>query len=305
MNLVEFAKAFLEDKISYDSNGHNFKCDMEAECVLKSIVRNYDSLLREKEVNNADSLKEFIYSEFEKSLKMGDIIKRFSSPITVKCINCDENFVIVFIDEEHCKFVDRRKYVESTKENLPIYDLELEQCRMSEIINREYMEVNIQVPSGTMVLANFFTNPLCYDFDDTINKYEGNYSINGINGRNELMQHLAQKNIGYGQTSNTYLNVYKRKDGKQILIYDSYFKGEIDDNFEHIGDICCDVWRFQCADLSTLEQFENTLYHKDEREIYNIQTNVEKGVWNIKHHYDFMSDEELRTKPCTILTLVE
>ena len=122
------------------------------------------------------------------------------------------------------------------------------------------------------------------------------------------MQYLANRNVGYGQTGNMTLAVFVSNDRKTILIASPY-NDEHEENtiegYELVGKICCNVWRWQCADTSVLEKYGTTI---DENFIEdNIVIDVPKGEWNIKHYYDFMSEEDYyeNNKPMTVLTLVE
>lgn len=168
----------------------------------------------------------------------------------------------------------------------------------------------IAIPSGKLIIANFFN-------DETINprpenEYNIEWSLQGIYGRKNLAHHYAQNNnVAYGQTTNTSIDVYSN--GKEIIIAEmnledaaeGYPGGNIwgpedlpvesvesakklldymkDKKIEKVGNICCDVWRWEATDYE-----KGKSIFKDGNAKYNkpITINVKGSKAKFTHYFD-------------------
>ena len=142
----------------------------------------------------------------------------------------------------------------------------------------------IDVPSKHILFVNFFrtSNP------DNPDKYERHYSINGGLGRkNTAMYYASHNNVGYGQMDNTSIAIYSND--SEILIINPYVVDTIEEyewededadtpriytdaetkeyreaqalveymvnnSMVHRGDICLEMWRYECADYEQVKE---------------------------------------------------
>ena len=130
------------------------------------------------------------------------------------------------------------------------------------------------------------------------------------------MKNLASRNIGYGQMGNTYINVYSN-DKNEVIIgsegcfldNDAYYKSnpealkkdkDWDKETEHYrafeaatkdmkvkGDICLDVWRWQCADVEVLATKNENWKEEMDAGTDVVELHLEPGTYIIEHYYDF------------------
>lgn len=157
-----------------------------------------------------------------------------------------------------------------------------------------------------MLFTNFFKQDNIYEFPKDVNSYDSEHSINGITGRNNLMQYLASQNIGYGQMGNMSVNVFVNKAGDEIIIGADYGyteeKGEFTvkhKGFKNLGSISLSVWRWMCGDLEVLRGHgevipDNIKVNKQTENDYKdyILTKVQPGTWVIEHYYDFLKRDD-------------
>ena len=96
--------------------------------------------------------------------------------------------------------------------------------------------------------------------------------------------------------------VYRRLDGREIIIstdtiyhYDSETEIETFEevkfkNFERLGSISLDVWRWQCADTSMLEKYGESI------DSDSVVVDVELGSWKIEHYFDYLQSGHIYSK---------
>lgn len=215
----------------------------------------------------------------------------------VYCWECDAQLSPVLIDNT-LYFFPWYNYFDISEKNGQKYDYllkkeDIEDCIFHKMGITDKMVTEIDVPSGKLVFQNFFRNKEIYD-SHNINE-EG---INSLLGRYKLMQYLASKNVGYGQMGNMSINIYRKFDGKEIIISNDGYRYDEEngerwvtmDGYKDMGEISLDVWRWQCADMETLKKFN------EEIEEDAIIIDVKPGRWVIEHHFDIQPDDDIYSK---------
>lgn len=174
-----------------------------------------------------------------------------------------------------------------------------------------YLSTTVNFPTGELVFGNFF-----YPLDelDKDIKYQREYSINSMSGVIKNMEWLAEnKGIAYGQLGNTYCSVYKVSDDRIVIssacledgewLYneetDEY--GDVDaliEGWEKLGNICCDVWRFEAVDKARFKEhdFDFEAFKEERSHKEFSETKVPAGDWEVRVFYDVMSEEEIIEK---------
>ena len=154
----------------------------------------------------------------------------------------------------------------------------------------------ISVPSGKLIFTNYFDKEEIYSLDKA--------DINCVAGRYELMKHLAEKNIGYGQMGNMSVSVFVNAAKDEIIIGGNYAYTEDDEEIEiehpgytELGSISLSVWRWMCGDAKILKQHGEELpkikYGGETCTNYRdyVGVKVQPGTWVIEHYYDFGNDD--------------
>jgi hypothetical protein len=171
-------------------------------------------------------------------------------------------------------------------------------------------EVTVEFPTGDLCISNFFCEDRDHGFDELPKdmKYKEEFSINNSFGRRNTMKWLAEnRGIAYGQLGNTSCHVYKVSDDKLVVIgNDEYY---IDDEgyeqemtmpieWEKVGDICCDVWRFEAVDKQRFVEhdFDLEAYKAEKTHKEFLDVTVNAGEWDMKCYYKYMSDDEMVKK---------
>jgi len=299
--------AGLEDgSIVLDKKGHLTNSVIDN---LERVVEFTESMIEKRE--NNEEISNF-YKSFIENIKIGVPIH---DTYDNYCFNCGGRNSLVMIDAKTLGFFNVTDFNNLGKENGKDFTLspsDFQPCKATPLIDAGKLTATINVPTGKLVFDNFFITDSLYDM-----KEEGYHSINDIMGRNQLMQHLASKNVGYGQLGNMSVNVYYSKEKEEILIGDPYIEDQIEDlrgfieecpdeardenrkrlkeletvdlkvfeGFDLVGDICCDVWRWQCADQKTLDDAG------DEQRYSAFTVEVSPGDWEIEHYYEFQKRE--------------
>lgn len=302
MTIKKFYNLLSNGKIKVRDNNHAFDLGHFIDH-MKWQIEYYEDMC--KKHKNDESYKYYSMQLYREINQFDEVNIGFSREI--KCYYCEATLGMIYLGNNEAIMIDSEIIRSCEKDGRKLSDYIYTLCPMTDIVNKGYLEANIHVKNGKLVFANYFDNERTYDFDKD-KRYKKGTNICHINGRNNLMQHLANRNVGYGQTGNMTLAVFVSNDRKTILIASPY-NDEDEENtiegYELVGEICCDVWRWQCADTSVLEKYGTTI---DENFIEdNIVIDVPKGEWNIKHYYDFMPEEDYyeNNKPMTVLTLVE
>ena len=232
----------------------------------------------------------------------------------VYCFDCGNHHHLTVVDEKTVSLLSYSDFEKKREEKgfkwLDFsfrYDpADIPVCPAKQLVEEKKMVSEINVPSGQLLFTNFFKQDNIYDFPNDI-KYNSENSINGLLGRFNLMQYLAQQNIGYGQMGNMSVNVFLNKAGDEIIIGNDYgYDRETDreftikhKGFRNLGSISLSVWRWMCGDLEVLQGHgevvpENIKVNKQTEDDYKdyILTKVKPGTWVIEHYYDLATEDD-------------
>ena len=180
----------------------------------------------------------------------------------------------------------------------------------SDIDKDQCESTTVEFPTGELCIANFFCEDHDNGFDELPKdmKYKDEFSINNSFGRRNTMKWLAEnRGIAYGQLGNTYMSVWKVSDDKLVITEHNPYTEDEDgyevelptpEGWEHVGDVCCDVWRFEAVDKQRFVEhnFDLEKYKADREHMDFHETTVTAGEWDMKCYYRYMSDEELTKK---------
>ena len=160
--------------------------------------------------------------------------------------------------------------------------------------DKRIVPYNLNFKSGKVIFANFFLDKKGeYLFEvPKKEKYSDKYSLQTLIGRINIQQYVSKTyNSGYAQMSNMSADVFVSKDKKTIIIgdepyedakskKDKKFNEEFKKNFDKLGNICMDVWRWECADQSELDKYEGHQIRQ------GVEVNVVPGNYEVKHYFD-------------------
>lgn len=141
------------------------------------------------------------------------------------CYNCGQTLMVIPLDEKSVALVGsddffRISEVHGNRYGYQFKSEDMIYCPAFELSKQSALVANIEVPSGILIFANFFRTAALYEPPDD--------NINSLMGRNQLMQHLAVQNVGYGQMGNMSIAVYSNG-LDEILIVDPYLDDSIAD----------------------------------------------------------------------------
>lgn len=314
MKLKDIIKGVKDGTITILESGHQCnplldKLEYTYEHTLK-IIQEYKDKIKNGEEENDGVKCERMIDLFESKLeaKIGQSI----ADMEQYCFNCDANMYVKMLDEKTIGYVPTGKYWDiaeksGTKYGFKISKKDIPECECKHLTKAQKLTTTINVPSGKLIFQNFFRSEKLSDPDD--------YSKPGLNsilGRNEIMQDLAKRNVGYGQMGNMSVEIYANKE--EIIIgncEDGYLDNEyyyeqhpekIDDDwkeetknykkfksrldkgkFKHLGSISLGVWRWMCTDETFYKENNEKQGEYDDQVIVKVK----KGTYEINHYYDF------------------
>lgn len=307
LTIYQLLEKGLAGKIKIDKCGHS-ATDWNDEDQFDQYFSGLKEALEQKakfqeEQIKKDPSKKEIYQKINSILETtifepGQMVNAFLANLPEpQCDGCGERLRAVVKSDSEIAFVGMSTFfqIDEDRDNTIKID-EIPNCEFSELKVRDNIETKIEVPTGDLVFANFFRQKEIYS--------PGDFSINSLLGRIKLANHLAELNVGYGQMGNMTVDVWKRTDGKQIIIgnaeefEDSLYYSAHEGEYIYLGNICLDVWRWMCADKSVLEKHGEELpklkvdkcVELDHRDF--ILAKVESGTWLIHHYYDLLSGDE-------------
>ena len=252
--------------------------------VIRDLERNISFFKKslEKYKDDNSGMRDYYNTVLNKDYNTGEEISGGIGSERAECCDCSERFNMVIFDSETIDFVSRSG----------------NECSGKSMRDKKMMEATIKVPSGKLLFCNFFKTDKIYD--KPFKKGDINNICYNV-GQFELMEYLASENIGYGQMGNMGVNIYRRLDGKEIIVGDSYSYNEEDDEdeverefegFENLGYISLSVWRWMCGDLEVLdghgEVYPSDLVingHIDTDYKDYVLLDVAVGEWKIEHYY--------------------
>lgn len=258
--------------------------------------------------STAEELKDNFYAayKFYAPLKFGKLID-----LEYYCWDCDKRLRPVLINNHMIGLINIVDYYENAKNALTEnkikekYDyvlteeFEIRECELSLFKVTDRVTTTIDVFKGRLYFKNFMKTKELRDYEDANKK-----SINSILGRFLLAKKLSRLNVGYGQMGNTSIDIFKKQDGTEIILGSKHhvkdgkdcFDGF--DGFDYIGCISLEMWRWQCADESIIERYneksenDDKIYDDNDNNVVNdrnydvVIANVKPGKWLIEHFYD-------------------
>jgi hypothetical protein len=315
MKLLEIIENLKSGKLKLkDGIGHCFNP------IEGDIKRFYDWILKCKEKNDTIVEKAFcsIYTAIlEKDYQHGEVFCEYGND-GLYCFDCGKHYHPYLIDDSTLGLIDTHEYYRLIKENnyneIVLTDANYNINSICPIYvdkQKGYLTSEIDITSGDLVFKNYFSKEKIYEFPKNV-KYHSENSINGIQGRKNLMQYLSTLNIGYGQMGNMSVSIFVNKDGSEIIIGRDYSYNETDGEFEvkhkgfkNIGKISLEVWRWMCGDADVLKSNKEPMSKElkslinNPKQVYGsdykeeIVAKVKAGRWVIEHYYDFQTKREL------------
>jgi hypothetical protein len=175
---------------------------------------------------------------------------------SVKCALCGERLNgVISEDGSHIEL----QHVSYDKTHNKVFSDE--RCAAREIIDQGSVKLEIDVPTGELIVANFFSG-------EGVELPQGErytkYSLNDFMGRYRTMKYHEKQNIGYAQMSNMCMTVYQN--GNDITFGNDYeYELDENENFEHeylkgefkVGWMSIDVWRWMCVDAGRERSLPN------------------------------------------------
>jgi hypothetical protein len=293
-------KSLINGEIKFKTMGHNhISYQGKDEQIKLSVIKKIEDGIGNW-ITGADDLPNN-YFALSRAYTPIEIGKRIID-LGYYCWDCGEETDIILLDEKTVCLSNRKDWWTLTdgmdweqRTNFQIKIDQMNPCPINpDAING--IKTSIRIESGDLIFANHFGKV------DALYEFEGKeyHSINGLLGRIELAEQLAKKDIGYGQMGNMSVNIYLRKDGKEVIIGDSYYidaKGKEKyrkfNGFKELGNIPLSVWRWQCADRKVLEKYEYPLPELkknsqmiDEEYRDWVLAEVVPGKWKIEHYFD-------------------
>jgi len=243
-----------------------------------------------EEVNHL--MREYYQRKLDHEINEGDIIITDSSE---KCHGCGEMLYLMLGSDKLilCGFYDNK-----------INDFNKQQNRCPYENHKSFVgEIKI---TSKLIFANFFKN-----VDDTPDccKYENDWSLNTLIGRNNITNYKCTKNVAFGQMSNMSIGIYVNDNRDSIIVgpsthpceYEDYESDEdyiaacsnpVFDGYKLVGHITLDIWRWEATDINTIGE-EN--YHQlvDDNKCRGlVEIDVQHGIWKFEHFYDGIKDDK-------------
>ncbi|MCB1712962.1 MAG: hypothetical protein KDH96_10950 [Candidatus Riesia sp.] len=322
MHLREVIKGLKDGTIIIKDGGHS--CD--------SLLNRLESDLERIEKHIAE-YKEMIKNGIEKdgnvtpqgmidfyNINLEVKIGHYIHSVERQCSNCDSTMYVILVDENTICYIPSGKYWETAnlsgkKYEYRAVEADCPQCEAAELVKSKKLTSHIDVPSGQLIFQNYFEKDELYDKKERYSRP----SICSILGRNELMQELAEKNVGYGQMGNMSVTIYSNgKDevlvGSSIESYldnkayyeknpdkiDKQWKKEVKDaenfirtieegKFKRLGEISLSVWRWMCMDKKLMEEHGEKVAGEYSKKYYSehVPVKLKSGKYRIDHFFDF------------------
>lgn len=266
--------------------------------ILSSLKQEYIIIGEEHFLPPETFDKNEYYEFFDKKLKMLLITQLISSGETQRTILSEKDNMIsikmadYYSSELRCSkcgcsrwdtvsFIDNKIIVKSSEFNMR-FDMESKSFKK---VVEPIVPCSIKY-DATELIANFKINKeltFVNFFDEELLGKKGHseeFDINYLTGQYNTLLEYAKNDVGYVQTGNTSVVIYKHKTEDSILLFDSCFEYieesdycdvkekekllEMAKDFEKVGSISCDMWRVMFSDttISNLKQHPNDDFQK-------------------------------------------
>lgn len=322
MNILDLQKKLQNNEITIVDSDHMIGSVLEIieheissiHSEMKNCVEKISTLSDSVKIKEEQNMYDITQKKLYKTIGLGSHIRMWYEP---QCHACEQSMRLTLFDENTIGFISNRDYNEKSKlfgYNYTPTKEDIKTCIASDLKLSAKLTSTINVPSGELVIKNFFNTDEIYKLPKD-EEYKG-ASIQSILGRNKLMQYLASKNVGYGQMGNMSVGVYIKDD--DIIIGNSYvedriidleatieelesddkelddYKEELKDayafsnlikEYKCLGTISLSVWRWMCIDKSILDSYNEPLVIDEYDRA--VVANVTAGQYQIEHYYDF------------------
>jgi hypothetical protein len=278
--LEEIHAKVKSNEIKVEYNGHypnDFKYMLDRE------IENYKRDLDSKDVKRIADAKYHLSSK----TRVGQFLRGGYSS-SCQCFACDERLVYVLMDENTITAASEEFRFDSL-DSKKFSNEYIKHCEGEKLMKSKFLTAEIQAPTGKIVFQNYFNNEEIYELPKQ-ERYNPP-TINCIMGRNKLMQYLAAKNVGYGQMGNMGITIYANN--TEIIITEESFEGPNkkmrhylkNNGYSKIGEISLRVWRWMCADVSVLKQYNE--------EATGIIIDMQPGTYVIEHYAHALLKKDL------------
>lgn len=321
MNLLQLEEGLKTGSITVDSKYHRTEDILES---LTNYLDNERDWIKELEAGNyvdhekkvwdkteCDKMVTFLNSRLNRQREAG----QYLNEVKIHCWDCSCDLLLLVVDESNVSLISYGSFEKQREDrgfewldfSFRFDTTQIPECPARPLKEAKKLTSEISVPSGELLFCNFFKKDELYEIPKDV-KYKTEHSINGLVGRNNLMQYLATQNIGYGQMGNMGVDVFVNKAGDEIIISTDYGYNSKTDRefkvrykgFKPIGRISLSVWRWMCGDLQVLREHQEPVpdglvtngHIEDDYKDY-VLAKVKTGTWVIEHYYDMSEEDDL------------
>lgn len=294
MTIQEIFNAVKDGSLTVKKNGHLINPIKET---LADYFEMCNDLLADASAEDNERMQAYFSKHIENPLKRSNRI----GDIETYCFDCGATLHLYLVNGK-IELVDQfkyRNYRVALQDSdgidrfspLPTLPKELRICPAASLRKMQCMKTSINIPSGDLLIQNFILDD---NISDPKSKNGTNYSINSLDGRNNIMQYYGGLDIGYGQMGNMYMDVLVNADGTEVLFAsDCGFDEDGEEifysfpGFTKIGTISNNMWRWMCADKKVLDElgYDYTQYTDSQ-----VWVKIQPGKWCIEHYYDVVDD---------------
>lgn len=178
---------------------------------------------------------------------------------------------------------------------------------------RNCKHATIKFPTGKLLFANFFNvDELPPDespketLEKMITEYGNNWDLCSHEGRQNWADFYSDKfGMAYLQLGNCICSIWKVSDKRLVVTSSNKHwcpsKGADEteiifpEEWEDLGEICCDVWRIEGIDTCRFEEhnFDIADYKKKHPHMDFVEAEVTPGKWEFKCYLTYVEEEKL------------
>lgn len=293
--IIEFYNQFYDkfidiEGLTVDLNGHYYDIHGKTIQELKN-EKNYllgkERLIYEYRVSLlAEMLDAYIHLE-----------NNTKPEIIMSLVFIQKNVLKGIMEGEHCPHCNKSIYADLNYEEnkIRISDHMLnhigkEPCSYVGNKNDLKYEISLKTPSKKIAI---FNSP--FSFIKLKREDQYTVSICSIEGQIKDSRMYEQENIGLLPVGNTCPNIFKK--GKEIIIGTIYedddqeYDGMIENGYEHLGDICTDLWWYTIMDYELFKKYiKDKKVKKTDRPEY-ILVDIGSDEITITHDLDATENE--------------
>lgn len=206
------------------------------------------------------------------------------------CSKCGEHFAFIYDHENKIiKCVVANLITESNGIKTDYKDWHYIYKKEECIEKQEEQILEIEI-TDTLVFSNFFRHQMDLEDKERDNKGYGYYSLNHTVGRKRIGEFYASINVGYQQTTNCSIEIYK-KDNELLIILETYVYDEETGEhcaeeelpflgYEKVGNISCDMWRYMFINEKDLNEVDLNIEDDD-----LVKVQMPLGKYKVYNYY--------------------